>query len=258
MNYSIMKKTVLLISAVCLAGCSAMQQTMNPAAEDGAEKEYGCTAVDIYNYSGTVPEHAPAEDWWYDGALYAGDSRMGTLALFGTHPNAEVDYVTSLNLLLIDMMQVDEREDEVTLVDIFSTTDKRDIYLLFGINEIRNPNFYAFADKYQEVIDLIRNQVPYANIYIMLAYHPDYISNLPEPALTEHLDDLNNTLRWVAATKRVFVINTGEALEGEDGTVVDEYVWDGLHVNPAGAAVLEDYLGRHYIWSGEYVKEICE
>ena len=56
MNYSIMKKTGLLISAVLL-GCTA-------SADDAAElKEYGCTAVDIYNYAVPVPETDPAEDW---------------------------------------------------------------------------------------------------------------------------------------------------------------------------------------------------
>lgn len=251
MNYSIMKKTGLLISALLL-GCTV------PVEETPEMQEYGCTAVDIYNYAGVVPETDPAEDWWYDTALYAGDSRMGALALYGSHPNAEVDYVTSLNLLLIDMMHVDEREEEITLLDIFATTDKQDIYLLFGINEIRNPNFYAFADKYIEIIEQLKAQVPYANIYVMLAYHPDYISNLPEPALTEHLNDLNNTLRWVAQTEHVYVIDTGLGLEGEDGTVIDSYVWDGLHLNPNGTRALEEYLNRRYIRSGEYVKEICE
>ncbi len=253
MNCSIIKKMIVL-SSLLSCGCSVLEEL--PAEEK--EYSYSCTVIDYYDYTQPVPETAQADPWWYDTALYAGDSRMGALYLYGTHPNAEVDYVTSLNLLMIDMMHVDEREEEITLIDVFSTTDKQDIYLLFGINEIRNPNFYAFADAFQEVIDLLKASDPGARIYIMLAYHPDYISNLPEPALTAHLDDLNNTLRWLAATNHVYLINTGEGLEGWDGTVIDEYVWDGLHLNPRGTLALEDYLSRHYIRGDDYVKEICE
>ena len=114
---------------------------------------------------------------------------MGSLYLYGTHDNALVEYVTSLNLLLIDTMPADNHDDQITLYDILSTTDKSNIYLLFGINGTRNRSFAPFAETLQEILTMLRENNPDSDIYIILAYHPDKISGLDEPKLTEQLQD---------------------------------------------------------------------
>ena len=44
----------------------------------------------------------------------------------------------------------------------------------------------------------------------------------------------------------------------EDGTIKDDYVWDGLHFNVAGAHAMEDYISTHVVRRESYVKEICQ
>ena len=38
----------------------------------------------------------------------------------------------------------------------------------------------------------------------------------------------------------------------------DDYVWDGLHFNVAGAHAMEDYISTHVVRRESYVKEICQ
>lgn len=225
---------------------------------NSTEIESSCRVISYYDYTKPVPESETVDESYYDITLFAGDSRMGSLSLYGTHENANVAYVTSLNLLLIDSMQVDEHEEEITLYDILASTTMDNIYLLFGVNEIRNKNFIAFGEKYQEIITMLLENNPNRNIYIILSYHPDYISDLPEPELTEHLEDLNGTLKDLAIKNHVYYLDPDLTMDDELGTIKDEYVADGLHFTSIGTQVFEELIATHTVRSDTYVKEICE
>lgn len=222
------------------------------------EVESSCRVISYYDYTKSVPESEPVDESYYDVTLFAGDSRIGSLSLYGTHENADIAYVTSLNLLLIDSMQVDEHEEEITLYDILASTTKENVYLLFGVNEIRNPNFIVFGEKYQELITMLLENDPDRNIYIILSYHPDYISDLPEPELTEHLEDLNSTLISLAVQNHIYYLDLDTTMDDELGTIKDEYVADGLHFTSTGAHVFEDFIATHTVRSDTYVQEICQ
>ncbi len=249
-----MKKLITVMLCLLACGCQKADNKEEPAKEE----EYSCRILNTYDYSRPVPYSDAADDSYYDDALFVGDSRMGSIALYGTHDNAQVEYVTSLNLMRIENMAADDREDGSTLMDILRDTDKHNVYMLFGINEIRNPNFKAFGEKLESIVGELLQKDPYMNIYIILSYHPDNISGLPEPQLSEHLTDLNTTLQDIAVRNHIFYLNPDEALDDEQGTVIDDYVWDGLHFNVPGARAFEEFLGTHTVRRDDYVKEICE
>ncbi|MBQ9152392.1 MAG: SGNH/GDSL hydrolase family protein [Solobacterium sp.] len=253
-----MKKLITLVCLSLLCGCSGTDKKAEAEATEAPQPVYACRYIDSYDYNQTVPWKEAPDDSYYDDVLFAGDSRMGSIYLYGTHKNAEVAYVTSLNLMRIKSMNVDERTPEITLWDVLDQTDKQNIYLLFGINEIRNPNFDAFGDTLREVVDMLQKNNPEVQIYLVLSYHPDLITGLPEPGLTEHLDMLNGKLIEIAKEKRVFWVNPDEALDDDQGTVIDDYVWDGLHFNPTGAKAFEQFLAEHVVRRDDYVKKICE
>ena len=230
-------------------------------AEEEETDTYSCRLIDFYDYYSPVPWGDYVDDSYYDTAFFGGDSRMGSLYLYGDIENGDIHYVTSLNLLYIDMMKVDDIEDEdseVTLYQLLNETRKENVYLLFGINEIRNKDFTAFAEMYQEIITMLRNNNPNVNIYIILAYHPDYISNLPEPTLSEHLVNLNTTLMELAIRNYVFYLNLDNGMNDEEGTIIDDYVADGLHFTYQGTQAFKDYIATHVVRREVYVKEICE
>ncbi|HAE15719.1 MAG: SGNH/GDSL hydrolase family protein [Solobacterium sp.] len=250
------KLMILCIGAAVLCGCSAPEKEDPSATPEPVT--YACRYIDKYDYSQPAGYADMVNDEWYDTALFAGDSRMGSIALYGTHDNAQVEYVTSLNLMRIGNMPVDGRDDGKTLMDILEETDKENIYLLFGINEIRNPNFDAFGEKLQEIVSMLMKDHPTRSIYLILSYHPDKIDGLPEPGLSEHLTNLNTTISEIAKKNHIYFVNPDEGLDDEAGTVIDEYVWDGLHFNVPGAQAFEEYLGYHVVRREKYVQEICE
>lgn len=265
---SLKRKAISLLSAaVLLSGNTVALAEGEATPEPEDPGNYGCRVIDSYDYTTPVGWSDAIEESYYDDSLFAGDSRMGSLFLYGTHENAEVRYVTSLNLLMIDNMTLDEEElteeqieneEEITLMDVLRETTKANVYLLFGINEIRNPNFDLFGEKLDEIVAMLRENNPAVDVYIILAYHPDEITNLPEPDLSEHLLMLNTKLIEVAQKNHVYYLNLDDGLNDAEGTVIDEYTWDGLHFNVEGTHAFEDYLATHVARREVYVKETCE
>ncbi len=254
-----MKKLAAVTIIMCLlAGCVTKEPTAAVSSASSDPKQFACRAIDSYDYYSDIPTTDAIEESYYDDTLFAGDSRMGALYLYGTHPTAEVEYVTSLNLMLIQTMKVDERDDGATLYDVLSTTSKNNIYLLFGINGIRNKTFDPWAEQYQSILTMLRENNPNVNIYIILAYHPDYISGLTDEQLSVQIQDLNEHMLVLAHKNYCYYLNPDYALSGADGKIVPEYVADGLHLQPTGTHILEDYIATHVVRSEDYVKEVCE
>ena len=257
------RSLLCLLAAATLLGCKSDAKPEAAAEEETfpEPEPYSCRVYDYYNYWDEVPWSDEIENSYFDNVLFAGDSRMGCMYLWGTIPNAAVEYVTSLNLWLIDSMPLDNHDDGMTMYDALSTTDKSSIYLLFGINEIRNSEAYFDSwayEQYQSILTMLRENNPDVDIYIMSTYHPRSISGLPEPALTEHLNYVNDRLRQLSADNYVYFLNLDNGMTDEEGKVRDEYVGDGLHFGPTGTHALEDYIKTHVVRRNWYVKEVCE
>ncbi|MBR2769135.1 MAG: hypothetical protein IKD68_09385 [Solobacterium sp.] len=258
-----MKKKFLMMSALVLllTACKGDKPAKEEEEVVYEDVTYACRAVDYYNYSEPVPYSDAIEDSYFDDVLFAGDSRMRAMYLWGTIPNAQVEYVTSLNLWLIDSMPLDNHSDGMTMYDALEQTEKNNIYLLFGINEIRSNEDYfeswAF-EQYQSLLTMLREKNPNVNIYILSTYHPRSISGLPEPSLTEHLQWVNSRLARLADMNYVYYLDLDNGMTDEEGLIREEYVGDGLHFGPTGTHALEDYIKTHVVRRNTYVKEICE
>ncbi|MBQ9328058.1 MAG: hypothetical protein IJ225_05935 [Solobacterium sp.] len=260
-----MKASRLLTGAlaVILAGCGGKTTAASDSSgvTEPETVEYACRVLDYYDYSQPVPYSDPVDDSYFSDVLFAGDSRMGAMAIWGELEEAQVEYVTSLNLWLIDSMPLDDHEDGSTMYDVLEGTDKNNIYLLFGINEIRNSEAYFDGwayEQYQSILDMLREKNPDSDIYILSTYHPRSITGLPEPALSEHLDWVNSRLEALAGMNYVYYLDLDNGMTDEEGLVRTEYVGDGLHFGPTGTHALEDYIRTHVVRRDIYVKEVCE
>ena len=256
------KRLIAVITALALSACGGSAEKKG---EDAAGFEepapYACRVLDFYDYSQPVPWSGEIEDTYFSDVLLAGDSRMGAMYLWGSLENAQVEYVTSLNLWLIDTMKLDNHEDDATMMDVLSTTDKNNIYLLFGINEIRNPESYFDSwayEQYQSILTMLRENNPDSDIYIMSTYHPRSITGLPEPQLSEHLKWVNTRLADLAHQNYMYYLDLDNGMTDEEGLIRDEYVGDGLHFGPTGTRALEEYIKTHVVRRSVYVKKVCE
>ncbi|MBE6109067.1 MAG: hypothetical protein E7194_01465 [Erysipelotrichaceae bacterium] len=239
-------------------------ETEAPADESAAQNEsgspvYACRTFDFYDYAKPVPASANINDDYYQDVMIAGDSRVGSLYLFTDlrDKGAEIWYTTSISLWRIYDLAPDEGSDE-PMFDLIMDTERSSIYILIGINEIRNNNFDAWGEEFSAVIDELLTKHADDSIYLILNYQPRSLSNIDDASLREHVEEQNSRLKKIAEEKRIYYIDISDEMTDGNGLVKEELVWDGLHFNIDGAKQFADYLGRHVVREDNYVKEICE
>ena len=256
-NCSDMRKWKIFAACVLLCGCSTAESVSGTDSAQEKDPTYACRVINYYDYSKPVPESAPADDAYYAESFFGGDSRMGGLYLYGTEKYGEIYYTTSLNLFMIDTMAVNDYPEE-TMLSLLEKTDKKHIYLMMGINEIRQKSFDAWADAYQELIDMLKEKHPDADIYLIATYHPREISGLDAQQLDVQLEMVNTKIKELAQNNLIYYIDLDPGITDETGLMRTDYTWDGLHMTPDGARAVEAYIKKHVYRRSEYVKEICE
>ncbi len=240
------------------------EETADAAAESADAKEsgspvYACRTFDYYDYAKPVPAGANISDDYYQDVMIAGDSRVGSLYLFTDlrDKGAEIWYTTSITLWRIYDLAPDEGSDEA-MFDLIMDTERNNIYILIGINEIRNSNFDAWKEEFSAVLDELLSKHADDSIYLILNYQPRSLANIDDASLRQHVEEQNTRLKQIAEEKRIYYIDISDEMTDDNGLVKDELVWDGLHFNIDGAKQFADYLGRHVVREDNYVKEICE
>ncbi len=259
-----MKKLLKILLCACvLSGCgSAPQQTPVETADTETQSGspvYACRTFDYYDYTEPVPASAAISDDYFKDVLIAGDSRVGSLYLFTDlrDKGAEIWYTTSISLWRLYDLAPDEGSDK-PMFDLIMDTERNNIYILIGINEIRNNNFDAWGEEFTAVIDELQTKHADDSIYLILNYQPRGLSNIDDASLKEHVNEQNARLKKIAEEKRIYYIDISDEMTDKTGLVKDELVWDGLHFNIDGAKKFADYLARHVVREDNYVKEICE
>lgn len=259
-----MKKLLLMILSACmLCGCANQGQGQanegDTAPSADGSPVYACRTFDYYDYTEPVPASAAVNDEYFEDALIAGDSRVGSLYLFSDlrDKGAEIWYTTSISLWRIYDVAPDEGSDK-PMFDLIMDTDRHNIYILIGINEIRNSNFDAWGEEFSSVIDELQTKHAKDSIYLILNYQPRGLSNIDSASLFEHVNEQNSRLKQIAEAKRIYYIDISDEMSDSSGLINDDIVWDGLHFNISGAKQFADYLARHVVREDNYVKEICE
>lgn len=259
------KKNIVLtlLATSLLSGCSA-PATSQAEATSTTTHEYHCRTINYYDYSKPVPAtDQPIEDAYFQDTFFGGDSRMGSVYLYSglRDKGAQVWYCESLSLYRVyDMLNPDMQAEfgDASLYTLLTTTQKQNIYIFLGINEIRSDNFDAWKETYSSIIDEIKKNNPTCHIYIMSSYHPRSISGLTDEQVSEHVKMVNDAMQSMASEHHIYYYNTDDGMIDASGLVKTEWVWDGLHLNVEGAQAFGDQIARHVVKEETYVKKICE
>ena len=127
------------------------------------------------------------------------------------------------------------------LYDLMLKTDRKYLYILIGINEVRSKDFTSWKKEAGTLIDEIREKHPGIVIYLMQSYRPRNITGLEGDQVKTQVDLLNQAIAELAAEKHVYFMNPEAALMDESGAVRSDYVWDGLHLNTEGTKAFSEY-----------------
>ncbi len=246
-----LKTFLLSICMVCsLAACS------NDSKEEVVEEEKTLQIVDTYDYGSSVVETEAVDPSYFNDCLFVGDSRIGALSLFEACKGADIAYVSALNLVRIEAMQVDGVNEAMTLVDVLNGTNKKNVYLMVGINEIRNVYFDSFKEAYSELITNLKSSHPDVNVYLLMNYTPVRVSGMNDEEIANQLAQLNACVKELALEHSVYFLDVDQGLDDASGKINEAYVSDGLHLNREGTKAFEMFILKHTVDRASYLKEM--
>ena len=216
---------------------------------DTAAVEPTPTPKPSYDYSKPVPQAGAKDNSWFRDAAFVGDSRME-----GVMNYADFEYASNFSHVGLNVADVftkpyiETESGSVTVADALHNDLKYGkVYVMLGINELGWYNLDKFVEYYGNIVDLLRETHPEAEIYI--------ISILPVGAKAAKSSDMlnndrvrmfNERIQGMCADKQVYFVNGFEAL-ASNGSLPDDASPDGIHMQPSYCHKLTDYLLTHTV-----------
>lgn len=214
-----------------------------------------CILLDYFDYQKRVSNKFTMSEEDAHNSLLVGDSRVGAMALYNLSEDIEVHYIESLALSKIKITYI--KDSDLTIYDVMEQSQKKNIYLLIGINEIGFKSFEKWRSVLNELVETYQLAHPDKNIYLIGSYNVSKSYQMKKDELIEKVAQLNEAIFEVAKNRYVYFLNLNDVFLGEDGFVDKTYVRDGIHFTKEGAQLFKEYLKTH-VAGDYYVKEICD
>ena len=224
---------------------SAASSTAGTTAPPAPTTTQPTTAASTASSVSSAP--TAAADSWFDDACFIGDSRTQGLMLYATPGNAA--FFASKGLTVSKVFSdatVDIDGGKLSVNDALGKCSFGKVYIMLGVNELGWSSPDAFAKRYGDLVDRVKETQPDAKIFVQSIFpvsaakseREQYINN---PRILQY----NELLRAMCREKQVAYLNVREAVEDEKGSLPDDASSDGVHLNTAYCRKWLDYLKTH-------------
>ncbi len=195
-----------------------------------------------------LPEGAEVTDDYFSDAVFIGDSRTQGFILYSGLSNTTAYADKGLSVESVFTKEVISTGNaKVSVMDALAQKpDFKKVYLMLGVNELGWAYSNIFQEKYQQVVQRIKEINPDAEIYAQSILpvsqaksDGDKIYNNPK------IQEYNQLIQEVAAEEEVYYLNVAEAVADESGVLPEEASTDGVHLNKEYCQKWLAYLKNH-------------
>lgn len=213
------------------------------------------TADELLNPTEEIPlrwEYTTVEEDYFDDALFIGDSRtVGLMEYAGLEEHATFYASTGLTvyrLFSAEIVPVEGSKDNINIEEALGEKQFAKIYLMVGINEMGTGTLESFLEAYEGVVTHLQELQPDAIIYVQAILRVsaersakgDYIYN-------EGIDARNEGLSLLADNQKVFYLDLNPLISDEEGGLVQDYTFDGVHLKAKYIAIWKEFLMEHAV-----------
>lgn len=225
-----------------------------PGNEDREQTDPGDTPGAEISVSGgeqqPQPRFGSVEDDYFADAVFIGDSRTVGLYEYGGLQDIGTFYastgLTVRKLFTAEIVDVPGQKKKITIEEALSGRQFAKIYYMIGINEMGTGTVESFLRDYEESVGRLRDLQPEAVIYLQgimkvsaeRSAQGDYITN-------EGIDARNRGIAALADNETVFYLDVNEAVCDENGGLIPDYTYDGVHLKAQYIGLWKDYLKNH-------------
>ncbi|GKX31274.1 hypothetical protein SH1V18_37540 [Vallitalea longa] len=203
--------------------------------------------IDGYNFSEPVPASDAVEETYFDDAVFIGNSRTEGVMLY-SHPSKSTSY-THKGLMVNTIFTkpyINDNGTKITVIDAIKKAEFKKIYIMLGINETGWVSTDTFIEKYEEIVDAVKESHPDAIIYIQsilpvtakLSSTHSYVKN-------SKIAEYNTRIAKMAEEKQVYYVNVAESVMDKNGCLYDDAAVDGIHLKKPYCEKWVEYLTTH-------------
>ncbi len=196
-----------------------------------------------------VPESARVDDSYFSDALFIGDSRTVGLSLYsGLRSNYYSEVGLNLSTVFTKGYIGNEKLTLSQALDMNKSFTK--VYIAFGINEIAGwPSRQAFFDRYEELIDMIGEKLPYAQIAVQaiipMSRETAASDRYAAMNVNQKVSDYNAELQRICRDRGIYFIDVYEIFADGNGNLAVTDSGDGIHLGGTSTRKWADYLRTH-------------
>lgn len=195
--------------------------------------------------------YVTVDESYLEDALFLGDSRTALLYEYSDWTMADyfVQYGMTIWNVLDTKIKTCEEYEGITVREALEKKQYGKIYIMLGINELGNEDAQGFYDQYVSVLSVIHELQPEAVIFVQAILHVSdsidakqyYINNGEINVRNEALSHITEE----PELGKICYLDCNYLYDGEDGKLVEDYTFDGIHVKPAYMEWWQEYLLQH-------------
>lgn len=191
------------------------------------------------------------DESYFDDAVFIGDSR--TVGLYDYAGLDNTDFYASSGLTIYKLFEdPDGKFKDGNWTENIEEALEREsygkVYLMIGINEMGTGDVDYFMKHYEVAVERIMELQPDAIIYLEAimrvsterSEQGDYIHN-------EGIDERNERIAALADNQRIFYLDVNEVVCDENGGLIADYTFDGVHLYAQYISIWKQFLMEHAI-----------
>ncbi len=200
-----------------------------------------------------IPLQPAVENYYFNTAMFVGDSLTTGIDLYDVMTNTTVIAKTGINTnTILTSKAIKVSGVKMTFLQAMKRHNPKYIYIMLGSNGIHFQTKSKLISGYSEFIDGVKKQHPNAIIYIQSILPVTAKKQASNSAFANSkINTYNAAILELAAQKGVYYVNVAEALKDANGNLSTSFDGgDGMHLNKKGYIVWIEYLKRHTVFEG--------
>lgn len=189
------------------------------------------------------------DDDYFNDAVFIGNSR--TEGFIMSNGLSNVNALASKGLMVDtvfnkQVIKMDGRRLTVSEALKKSSFDK--VYIMLGMNELGWVYSEKYIEKYENIIDCIREVDSDAVIYVQSILPVSQKKSQNDKIYNnDNINNYNKLLIKMCARKQTYYVNVREDIENQDGCLPQDAALDGVHLNKVYCVKWYDYLKTHTV-----------
>lgn len=172
---------------------------------------------------------------FFRDSVFIGNSLTEGLQVAGGVSTAKYLAVKSLSVTdAIKKPVIGSGSNKKSIPEALSQTECKKIFVMFGVNELGWPYPKIFGERYEKLLNKLKETQPEATIYVQsILPCAKWLGDQDKECSKKNIEAFNKVIEEAAKKAGCEYLDVGPAVAGKDGYLPEEAAVDGMHLKRA-------------------------